>query len=162
MGMSHLRHHLIFCKRSKINLEAPCTGLAKSHEVSLMSTRSTARSHLALFEVLARDVSRTDVPLLQERVVHPLARAHQPVHFQFLHAAVGAHTQLSTRGSYLGKYELLQLRIALENMPSNSACHLEEGGGSWTGGSLIPRRAGNETVIKLVKPRSQAAPASGF
>ena len=101
-------------------------GLPRSHEVSLMSTRSTARSHLALFKVLARDVDRTDVSLLQERIVHPLARAHQPVHLQLLHATVGAHAQLSTRGTYLGKYELLQLRIALENMPSNSASHLED------------------------------------
>ena len=53
----------------------------------------------------------------------PLARAHQPVHFQLLHAAVGAHAQLSTRGAYLGKYELLQVRVALENLPSHSSCH---------------------------------------
>ena len=55
--------------------------------------------------------------------MHPLARAHQPVHLQLFHATVGAHAQLSTRGTYLGKYELLQLRIALENLSPNSACH---------------------------------------
>ena len=101
-------------------------GLARSHEVSLISTRSTSRSHLALFKVLACDVGRSDVSLLQERVVHPLARTHQPVHLQLFHAAVGAYAQLSARVTYLWKYELLQLRIALENMPSNSASHLED------------------------------------
>ena len=109
-------------------------GLARSREINLISTRSTALSHLALLEVLAHNVGRTDVSLLQERIVHPLARAHQPVHLQLHHTSVGAHTQLSARGTYLWKYELLQLRIALENMPSNFACHLA------TGRSLIPRR----------------------
>ena len=55
--------------------------------------------------------------------MHPLSCAHQPVHLQLLHTPVGPHTQLSTRGTYLGKYELLQLRIALENLSPNSASH---------------------------------------
>ena len=93
----------------------------------------------------------------------PLARAYQPVHLQLLHAAVGPHAQLSARGAYLGKYELLQVRVGLENLPSHSSCHLEDAllvsqatpsltflslRRVWlTGPSLIPRRAGNETTI---------------
>ena len=43
-----------------------------------------------------------------------LASARHTIHLNFLHAAVGARSQLLARGAYLGKYEPLQFGITLE------------------------------------------------
>ena len=50
-----------------------------------------------------------------------LARAHQPVHLQLLHAAVGSYAQLPTRGAHSGEHNTLELRVILESLLP--ACH---------------------------------------
>ena len=47
-----------------------------------------------------------------------LARARYTVHLNFLHAAVGARSQLLARGLYLGKYKPLQFGVTLECLSS--------------------------------------------
>ena len=47
-------------------------------------------NYLTLVEVSALDVRHAGVVPIQERIVQPLARTHQPVYLQFQHAAVGA------------------------------------------------------------------------
>ena len=67
----------------------------------------TSWHYLALLQIFSLDVLHADVVSLEERIVYPFTRTQHSVHLQLLHTAVGAHSQLSTRRTHLGKYEPL-------------------------------------------------------
>ena len=79
--------------------------------------------HLALLEVLALNVHHALVVSLQERLVQPLPRAHQPFHLEFLHTTVGPNAQPFSCRARLGEHELLQLRVVSESLPSRHLDH---------------------------------------
>ena len=69
----------------------------------------------ALAIVLVHHALGAKVPGVDEGIVEFLARAHQPVHFQLLHNAVGASAQLPAGRRHIGQEERAKLRRVLQS-----------------------------------------------